>query len=169
MESLPLNNQNLWTFEILRTTTKAVPISTTIVTRTSNSAVPTTESIGIDCPRWLPFKTISNETTDVANPEFVFCFYTELLMTDVTIAANTWVSCMEWKNSGFADPLMELYSLPNGQLLAENDDGNSLPHSNCFASVLSYRLPRGAYRVVIRHPKCSYGKFELRLFAEMGN
>lgn len=76
---------------------------------------------------------------------------------------------MAWKASGAADPLIELYSLPENEFLAQNDDGSSHSVQNCYASVLSYRLERGDYRVVIRHPKCSYGTFELRLSAEIGN
>ena len=74
---------------------------------------------------------------------------------------------MAWKASGAADPLLELYAWPANEFLAQNDDGNSLVLQNCYASVLSYRLARGDYRVVIRHPKCSYGTFEVRLLAEI--
>jgi hypothetical protein len=91
----------------------------------------------------------------------------ETELADVTIAANTWVPCITWKLSGMADPLLELYPEPGDVLLAKNDDGNSLGLQNCYAGVLSYRLPKGDYRVVIRSPKCAYGKFELRLSAEI--
>jgi hypothetical protein len=74
---------------------------------------------------------------------------------------------MTWKLSGTADPLLELYSEPPNELLAQNDDGNSLALQNCYAAVLSYRLQKGDYRVIIRNPKCAYGKFELRLSAEI--
>jgi len=91
----------------------------------------------------------------------------ETALADVTISANTWVPCMMWKLSGTADPLLELYTEPDGKLLAENDDGNNLTDRNCYAAVLSYRLEKGDYRVIIRNPKCAYGKFELRLSAEI--
>lgn len=73
---------------------------------------------------------------------------------------------MSWKLSGTADPLLELYNEPGDVLLAQNDDGNNLAFQNCYAAILSYRLSRGDYRVVIRNPKCAYGRFELRLSAE---
>jgi hypothetical protein len=134
-------------------------ISTTRET-TSSSPKPT-------CPRWFRFNTISNESTNANEPNFTFCFSVETALADVTIAANTWVSCLKWKLSGTADPLLELYSEPGEILLAQNDDGNSLEFQNCYGAVLSYRLPKGDYRVVIRNPKCAYGKFELRLSAEI--
>lgn len=118
------------------------------------------------CPRWLSLDTISNESTSANEPLFIFCFSVKTLSADVIISANTWVSCMEWKFSGTADPLLELYSESNDELLAQNDDGNNLALTNCYAAVLSYRLPKGDYRVIIRNPKCAYGKFELRLSAE---
>lgn len=119
------------------------------------------------CPRWLSFRTVSNESTDANRSQVVFCFQVEADVADVTIAANTGVTCPMWKLSGIADPLIELYTWPSDQLLAQNDDGNSLTFQNCYASVISYRLTRGEYRVVIRHPKCAYGRFELRLSAEI--
>jgi hypothetical protein len=66
--------------------------------------------------------------------------------------------------------LIDLYSIQNDPiLLAQNDDGNSISEFNCYAAVISYRFYRGNYRVVIRHPKCNYGRFELRLSAETTN
>ena len=65
---------------------------------------------------------------------------------------------------------MDLFNLDDHQtLLAQNDDGNAIVEFNCYAAVISYRLVRGDYRVVIRHSKCNYGKFELRLSAEATN
>jgi hypothetical protein len=119
------------------------------------------------CPQWFQFNRISNESTSANEPYFTFCFTVETTLADVTISANTWVPCMIWKLSGTADPLLELYTEPHGKLLAENDDGNNLTFQNCYAAVLSYRLEKGDYRVIIRNPKCAYGKFELRLSAEI--
>lgn len=91
-------------------------------------------------------------------------------MADVTIAANTWTSCDNWKISGAADPLLDLYDIHGDPiLLAQNDDGNAMIEWNCYAAVLSFRLSQGNYRVVIRHAKCNYGKFELRIAAETTN
>lgn len=88
----------------------------------------------------------------------------------MTIAANTWTSCDNWKTSGASDPLMDLYDIRTAPaLLAQNDDGNSIIDFNCYAAVLSYRLHRGNYQVVIRHAKCNYGTFELRLSSETTN
>lgn len=95
-----------------------------------------------------------------------FCFRVDFESTDVTISANTWVSCLLWKLSGAADPQLTLYSEANGELLAQNDDGNGLASKNCYGAVLSYRLSKGDYRVTVRHARCAFGRFELRLFAE---
>ncbi len=151
------------------TPTTSEQISSTTPTKTEqiSSTTPTTPSPRPTCPRWFSFNTISNETTNANEPYFTFCFTVETTLADVTISANTWVSCMLWKLSGTADPLLELYSEPGDQFLAQNDDGNSLTLQNCYAAVLSYRLPKGDYRVIIRNPKCAYGKFEVRLSAEI--
>ena len=146
-------------------TKQYIDVTTEQVSSTSTSQ--TTSSPRATCPRWFHFDRISNESTSVDEPNFTFCFSVEAALADVTIAANTWVPCMTWKLSGTADPLLELYTEPNGVFLAQNDDGNSLAVQNCYAAVLSYRLQRGDYRVVIRNPKCAYGKFELRLSAEI--
>ncbi|CAF2986927.1 unnamed protein product [Rotaria sp. Silwood2] len=119
------------------------------------------------CYRWFQFNTILNLRTNAEYPTFTFCFTVNTTFADVTIVANTWVSCSSWKTSGASDPLIELHSENARQFLAENDDGNSIPSMNCYASVLSYRLPRGDYRVVIRNPKCAYGYYELRFLAEV--
>ena len=84
-------------------------------------------------------------------PTLTFCFSVDTVSADVTIQANTWVPCSQWKSSGASDPLVELHSESDRKLLAENDDGNSISTMNCFGSVLSYRLPRGDYRAVIRN------------------
>jgi hypothetical protein len=194
VESVLTNNSNAWVFRIADatttiseeiitssstqfiSTTQFIPttqqfISTTQSTSTTQFISTTTEQISSSprprCPRWLNFNTISNESTSANEPYFIFCFSVETVLADVTIAANTWVPCMKWKLSGTADPLLELYSEPGGVLLAQNDDGNSLEFQNCYAGVLSYRLQKGDYRVIIRSPKCAYGKFELRLSAEI--
>ncbi len=154
-----------------QSTSTTQPISTTQSISTTQFISTTTEQISSSprprCPRWLNFNTISNESTSANEPYFIFCFSVETVLADVTIAANTWVPCMKWKLSGTADPLLELYSEPGGVFLAQNDDGNSLEFQNCYAGVLSYRLQKGDYRVIIRSPKCAYGKFELRLSAEI--
>ena len=92
-------------------------------------------------------------------------------MADVTVSANTWTSCALWKASGKADPMIDFYNITNTDplLLAQNDDGASINELNCNAAVISYRLYNGNYRVVIRHPKCNYGQFEVRLTAETMN
>jgi hypothetical protein len=193
VESVLTNNSNAWVFRIADATTT---ISEEIITSSSTQFISTAQFISTTqststiqfisttteqmittgqisssprprCPRWLNFNTISNESTSANEPYFIFCFSVETVLADVTIAANTWVPCMKWKLSGTADPLLELYSEPGGVLLAQNDDGNSLEFQNCYAGVLSYRLQKGDYRVIIRSPKCAYGKFELRLSAEM--
>ena len=65
---------------------------------------------------------------------------------------------------------MDLYNITGHTvLLAQNDDGRSIPEINCYASILSYRLNVGQYRVVIRHQKCRYGKLEVRLMIETMN
>ena len=111
-----------------------------------------------------------NVTTNASHPAFIFCFHVNQSSTDVIVSANTWVPCASWKVSGAADPLMDLYVIDNNlKMLAQNDDGNSIPHFNCYAAVLSYRLDHGHYRVVIRHQKCLYGYFEVRLSAETTN
>ncbi|CAF1470283.1 unnamed protein product [Rotaria sordida] len=173
VESAPVTNHHFWTFQVATNpTTEETNITTTAPT--TATARPTTTPImspstttiihpSTSCPRRLSFGTISNETTSASQPSYVFCFTINSSMADVTISANTWVSCSAWKASGAADPLLELYSESNGHLLAQNDDGDSLPFKNCFAAVLSYRLAKGNYRVVIRNSKCAYGKFELRL------
>lgn len=176
-ESAPITNKTAWTFksgaasqvaiEIIRTSTamtsKSTPITTEILTSTSTS----TSTSSSACKKWLSFNTFLNISTNNAEPTFTFCFNVNKTFADVTIAANTWVPCFKWKNSGAADPLIELYSENERRLLAENDDGNSIPTMNCYASVISYRLVHGDYRVVIRSPKCAYGNFELRFQAEL--
>ncbi len=152
------------TEQFVSKTTKQ-PVSKT--TEQVSSTEQTTFSPRPTCPRWFDFNRISNESTSTNEPNFTFCFHVETTLADVTISANTWVSCMMWKLSGTADPLLELYSEPDGEFLAQNDDGNSLTDQNCYAAVLSYRLKKGDYRVIIRNPKCAYGKFELRLTAEI--
>jgi len=122
------------------------------------------------CPKCLLFSTIKNVTTNDNQRNYIFCFYVNTTIADVTISANTWTPCSTWKTSGAADPLIDFYNITNDPLLlAQNDDGNSFPAFNCYAAVISYRLYRGNYRVVIRHPKCNYGRFELRLSAETTN
>ena len=66
---------------------------------------------------------------------------------------------------------MELFApeTSTGAAVGQNDDGNNVPQVNCYAAVLSYRLAKRSYRVVIRHQKCHYGLFELRLSAETTN
>ncbi|CAF3552670.1 unnamed protein product [Rotaria sp. Silwood1] len=208
IESAPVTDKNVWTFQIptqttilpstttsnsyLITTEKGTTIiaektvqSTMIATpKTVQSTVTTTQITSKSptatmqtitssaspiaaCHQWFPFNTILNLSTNVEHPTFTFCFSVNTIFADVTIAANTWVPCSSWKNSGASDPLIELHSENVKQLLAKNDDGNSIPSINCYASVLSYRLPRGDYRVVIRNPKCAYGYCELRFLAEV--
>jgi hypothetical protein len=129
-----------------------------------------TEKYNSLCSEWLPFGTVKNITTSISQQNYTFCFYVNATEADVTVASNTWVSCDSWKTSGAADPLMDLYALNvEPIILAQNDDGNSIRELNCLAAIISYRLSRGNYRVVIRHSKCSYGNFELRLSAETTN
>ncbi|CAF3417555.1 unnamed protein product [Rotaria sp. Silwood1] len=177
VESNPINNPHAWTFRVAVTETtnieeiditeQLVSSITTQQTTTKRQQTTTTTTTQLACPRWLHFDTISNESTNANETHFTFCFSVNTTLADVTISANTWVSCRMWKSSGAADPLLELYSEENGKLLAQNDDGNSFALQNCYAAVLSYRLQRGDYRVIIRNPKCAYGKFELRLSAEI--
>jgi hypothetical protein len=147
-----------------RETTVVEEMTTTQQMNSTKQSIPSPRPT---CPRWLSLNTISNESTSADEPFFIFCFNVETSLTDVTISANTWVPCTTWKLSGTADPLLELYSELTKELLAENDDGNSLAFQNCYAAVLSYRLQRGDYRVIIRNHKCAYGTFELRLLAEI--
>ncbi len=161
VESSPVVDPQFWTFQVAADATTE-EISTKTTARTT--ARPPSS-----CSRRLSFDTVSNETTSVGQPLYIFCFSVSTSTADVTISANTWVPCSAWKASGAGDPLLELYSENNGRLLAQNDDGNSLALQNCFAAVLSYRLPKGDYRVVVRNPKCTHGTFELRLSAETTN
>lgn len=185
IESAPVTDTNIWTFQILERTTVSSTVSTnrsyattttemtttTAQIRSSNATTnvrTTATSAGIPrpaCPQWFSFNTLLNESTNAEYPTFIFCFTVDTMIADVTIAVNTWVPCSKWKNSGASDPLIELYSESDSQLLAENDDGNSIPSMNCYASVLSYRLPKDNYRVIIRNPKCAHGFFELRFLA----
>ena len=166
IESSALNDLNRWVFRIAatETTSSENPITTTSTMPSTTRSSSTTEST---CSRWFRFNRVSNESTNANQSSFIFCFTVESDIADVTIAANTWTSCMTWKLSGTADPLLELYNEPGDVLLAQNDDGNNLAFQNCYAAILSYRLQRGDYRVVIRNPKCAYGRFELRLAAEI--
>jgi hypothetical protein len=172
VESEPVNNPYAWIFRVLTSETTVVEeiLTTQRLVSTTTYQPTSTQTTNLfsqpACPRWLSFNTISNESTSASEPVFIFCFSVQRTFADVTISANTWVPCTTWKNSGTADPSLELYTEPINQLLAKNDDGNSLPLQNCYAAVLSYRLQRGDYRVIIRNPKCAYGKFELRLTAE---
>jgi hypothetical protein len=165
--SAPINNPYTWIFRVATPETTATQeiLITERLTSTSTLPINTTREATPSprpaCLRWIPFNTISNESTSANEPNFTFCFTVETTIADVTIAANTWAPCMTWKLSGTADPLLELYSEPPNELLAQNDDGNSLALQNCYAAVLSYRLQKGDYRVIIRNPKCAYGKFEL--------
>jgi hypothetical protein len=116
---------------------------------------------------WLPFGTIKNITTNDNQQNYSFCFYVNKTLADVIVSANTWTPCATWKISGAADPLIDFYNITNYSiLLAQNDDGNSISELNCYAAVISYRLYRGNYQVIIRHPKCNYGRFEVRLSTE---
>ncbi|CAF1121256.1 unnamed protein product, partial [Didymodactylos carnosus] len=143
---------------------------TTTTTRTTATNTPeiittaTQQPLLSPCPRYWQFDTLVNVTTNEAEQNYTFCFDVNQFQSDVTITANTYVSCSNWKQSGAGDPMLELYCRKqwSEQLLAVNDDGNA-NFQNCFAAVLSYRLPRGTYKVVVRHPKCNYGRFELRL------
>jgi len=144
-------------------TTEKPTVKTTEQSVTTQTSSPSQ----VECPQWFQFNRISNESTSLAEPNFTFCFTVETTFADVTIGANTWSPCTTWKLSSTADPFMELYTEPSGVLLAQNDDGNSLPLQNCYAAILSYRLQRGDYRVVIRSSRCAYGKFELRLTTEI--
>ena len=166
IESVSLNDPTGWIFRVaVRETTRIPFIPFTTESSSSTAKQPTSSQS--NCPRWFRFNRISNETTTANEPYFIFCFTVETELADVTIAANTWTPCMTWKLSGTADPLLELYNQPADVLLAQNDDGNSLAFQNCYAAVLSYRLRQGDYRVVIRNPKCAYGRFELRLSTEI--
>jgi hypothetical protein len=145
------------------TTTTETTTPATILTTTTTTSNPV-------CSEWLPFGTIKNVTTSDNQQNYSFCFNVNTTLADVTVSANTWTPCATWKTSGAADPLMDMYNITNNPiLLAQNDDGNSIPELNCYAAVLSYRLNRGNYRILIRHPKCNYGKFEVRLSAETTN
>jgi len=122
------------------------------------------------CSEWLPFGTIKNIITNDKQQNYSFCFYVNTTLADVTVSANTWTPCATWKKSGAADPLIDFYNITNYSiLLAQNDDGNSISELNCYAAVISYRLYRGSYQVIIRHAKCDYGRFEVRLSAETTN
>ncbi|CAF4414138.1 unnamed protein product [Rotaria sp. Silwood2] len=174
IESVPIDNHYTWTFQVAATeittmealsTTERFVSTTTI--ETSTTKITTIPSPRPECLRWFYFDTISNESTSATEPTFSFCFIVNKTLTDVTISANTWVSCQMWKSSGTADPLIELYFESNNQLLAQNDDGFNVETRNCYAAVLSYRLKKGIYRAIIRNSKCAYGKFELRLSAEV--
>ena len=79
------------------------------------------------------------------------------LVADVTLSANTCVPCAHWKLSGAADPLLELYSAANEELLVQNGDGNKRASKDCYAAVLSYGLERDDCRAIIRNLKCAYG------------
>lgn len=152
----------------------SVTIMSTITTTSSIQTVNSTtinNNLTSICPLWLPLNTIINVTTNEDHPNYTFCFTVNTTMDDVTIAANTWSPCSTWKISGTADPIMELFTpeTSNGLPVAQNDDGNSITHLNCYAAVLSYRLIKGNHRVVIRHQRCAYGNFELRLLAETTN
>ncbi|CAF1483996.1 unnamed protein product, partial [Rotaria sordida] len=132
----------------ITTITPTTTITTSTTTITPTTAITTSTTPNIICPRWLQFGLIINVTTNASHPEFTFCFHVNQSSSDVTVAANTWVPCANWKVSGAADPLMDLYVIGNNlKMLAQNDDGNSIPHLNCYASVLSYRLDHGNYRV----------------------
>ena len=173
VESAPINDTNIWTFQTFNQTT-TLPSTSKSYSYSSTNRESTTTTIDTTsvtssrpmCSRWFSFNTISNQSTNAQYPTFTFCFSVDTVSADVTIQANTWVPCSQWKSSGASDPLIELHSESGRKLLAENDDGNSIPTMNCFGSVLSYRLPRGDYRAVIRNPKCAYGFFELRVLAE---
>jgi hypothetical protein len=173
IESAPISDHQAWVFHVPAAETTAIEemitskASSSTSTPLINFTTQSTLAPQLECPRWLLFDTISNESTSVAEPTFIFCFHVETLLADVTISANTWAPCTTWKLSGTADPLLELYSESNEEFLAQNDDGNNLALTNCYAAVLSYRLKKGDYRVIIRNPKCAYGKFELRLSAEI--
>ncbi|CAF3266322.1 unnamed protein product [Rotaria sp. Silwood2] len=167
----PTNTPDPFASASLTTKRRTTATSTTKTTTTTTTTTTTAStSPNVICPRWLQFGLIINVTTNASHPEFTFCFHVNQSSSDVTVAANTWVPCANWKVSGAGDPLMDLYVIGNNlKMLAQNDDGNSIPHLNCYASVLSYRLDRGNYRVVIRHHKCLYGYFEVRLSAETTN
>ncbi len=172
IESAPIKDPQVWIFHILSgettviegitTTKKFLPSTSSLISSTKQPIfTPRTA-----CPRRFSFDTISNESTNANEPSFIFCFRVETPSADVVISANTWTPCIIWKLSGAADPLLELCSESNGEGLAQNDDGNSIALTNCYTAVLSYRLQKGDYRVIIRNPKCAYGKFDLRLSAE---
>lgn len=159
-------------------TTTPVATSTAATTKRRKSTTTTANTISTTtsayqnpkCIRWLPFGTIKNITTNENQKNYSFCFHVNTTFADVTIAANTWTPCSIWKTSGAADPLINLYNISaKSILLAQNDDGLSIPELNCYAGVISYRLYTGNYLVVIDHPKCNYGYFEIRLSAELTN
>jgi hypothetical protein len=151
--------------------TTTTPVKTTTITPVETTPVETTTIPSNPvCSEWFLFDTIKNITTSESQQNYSFCFYVNTTFADVTISANTWAPCATWKISGTADPLIDFYNITNNSiLLAQNDDGNSIPELNCYAAVISYRLYRGNYRVVIRHLKCNYGRFEVRLSAETTN
>ncbi|CAF1690968.1 unnamed protein product, partial [Adineta ricciae] len=142
-------DKHFWEFWIESVTTPiatTTPISTTTTTAlmTMTTTKPTTRAVDPDyyCPRWLPFETVVNLTSSALEPNYTFCFTVNTSFADVTITANTWASCSTWKMSGTADPLLELFT-PETSIdspVAQNDDGNSISHLNCYAAVLSYRL-----------------------------
>jgi hypothetical protein len=149
------------------TSTPRITEKTTIYPTTQTST--TTPSTSM-CSEWLLFGTVKNITTNDNQRNYSFCFYVNTTLADVTILANTWTPCATWKTSGAADPLIDLYNITNNPiLLAQNDDGNSISQFNCYAAVISYRLYRGNYQVIIRNPKCNYGRFEVRLSVETTN
>ena len=142
-----------------------------MTTKTSSPSTITTETttraLNPVCSEWLGFGAIKNITTNDNKINYTFCFYVDTISADVTISANTWTSCDAWKRSGAADPMMVLHNITNGPvILAQNDDGNHVDEFNCYAALLSYRLNRGRYHTIIKHPKCNYGNFELRLSDE---
>ena len=156
----------------ITTTTTTMTTTTTsttspITTTTTTTALRNTTSL---CPHWLPWGTIMNVTTNETHPNYTFCFTVNTTKADITILANTWTSCSAWKSSGAADPFMELFTpADNKTCAAQNDDGASIVELNCYAAVLSYRLVKGDHRVVIRHQRCNFGRFELRLKGEVNN
>ncbi|UJR17606.1 hypothetical protein I4U23_004502 [Adineta vaga] len=179
IESSPIIDKNFCEFWIapVSITTHiftAIDRVTTTYSSTVSSSTTTTTIGNLSserCPYWLPFGTILKLTTSTFQPNYTFCFTVNTSFADVTIAANTWAPCSTWKISGTADPLLELFT-PETSMnspVAQNDDGNSVDHLNCFAAVLSYRLMKGNHRVVIRHQRCAYAKFELRLTSEANN
>ncbi|CAF1131021.1 unnamed protein product [Adineta ricciae] len=186
IESSPITDKYFWEFwtESARITTQE-PVTTNVITTSTTKSIsttttriaqPITTTINNNvsnkfCPKWLTFNTILNLTSSIVQPNHAFCFTVNTTFADVTIVANTWVSCSTWKISGTADPLLELFTPETniGSPIAQNDDGNSISHLNCYAAVLSYRLMKGNHRIVIRHQKCAYGNFELRISSETNN